>query len=93
MAKFVVEMVYGDDEERRLAVRPDHRVYAKSLAQRGILLAGGPYEDGEGAQLVYEAADEAAVRRLLDEDPYLKEDVIASTTVREWNAITGSWIS
>ncbi|WP_243790392.1 YciI family protein [Saccharopolyspora gloriosae] len=93
MAKFVVEMVYGDDEERRLAVRPDHRVYAKSLAQRGVLLAGGPYEDGKGAQLVYEAADAAAVQRLIDEDPYLTEGVIASTTVREWNAITGSWIS
>ena len=41
MAKFVVEMVYGDDEEHRLAVRPAHREYSKSLADKGILLAGG----------------------------------------------------
>ncbi|GAA3364708.1 MULTISPECIES: YciI family protein [Saccharopolyspora] len=93
MAKFVVEMVYGDDEERRLAVRPDHRVYAKSLAEQGVLLAGGPYADGLGAQLVYEAEDEAAVQRLLDADPYLQQGVLASTTIREWHAITGSWVS
>ncbi|MFR9730461.1 YciI family protein [Saccharopolyspora sp. MS10] len=93
MAKFVVEMVYGQDEEKRLAVRPAHRDYAKELAERGELLAAGPYQDGAGAQLIYEAPDEAAVRGLLDADPYLREGVLASTTIREWNALVGAWIS
>lgn len=93
MAKFVVELVYGADEEHRLAVRPAHREYSKSLADKGILLAGGPYADGRGAQIIYEAADGAEVQALLDEDPYLKEGVLASATIREWNAVTGSWVS
>jgi len=93
MATFVVELVYGDDEERRLAVRPAHREYSKQLADRGILLAGGPYADGAGAQIIYEAADAEELQGYLDADPYAKEGVLASTTVREWNTVTGAWLS
>lgn len=93
MAKFVVELEYGADTDRRLEVRPAHREYSKTLADKGVLLAGGPYEDGAGAMLVYEVADAAELRGVLDADPYTEAGVIASTTVREWNAVTGSWVS
>ena len=93
MAKFVVELVYGEDREHRLEVRPAHREYSRGLADRGVLLAGGPYADDLGALLVYEVADEDELREVLDDDPYTTAGVIAETTVREWNAVTGSWVS
>ncbi|SFS86835.1 YciI family protein [Saccharopolyspora flava] len=92
MARFVVELVYGPDEEKRLAVRPEHREYSRGLADKGVLLAGGPYTDGEGAQLIYEVADEAELNEVLAADPYTTAGVIASTTIRQWEVVTGSWV-
>jgi uncharacterized protein YciI len=92
VAKFVVELVYGEDRDRRLEVRPAHREYSKELAARGVLLAGGPYADERGAMLVYEAADADELQRVLDADPYTEAGVIAETSVREWNAVTGQWV-
>ncbi|PKW13257.1 YciI family protein [Saccharopolyspora spinosa] len=91
MAKFVVDLVYGEDEERRLGVRPAHREYCRELADRGVLLAGGPFADNLGAQLIYEAADADELQKVLDADPYTEAGVIAKTTVREWNLLTGAW--
>lgn len=93
MAKFVVELVYGEDRERLAQARPAHREYSRELASKGVLLAGGPYADREGAVLVYEAADAEELRGVLDADPYAEAGVIAETTVREWTPVTGSWVS
>lgn len=93
MAKFVVELSYGDDRDARMQVRPAHREYSKELAERGILLAGGPYVDDQGAMLIYEVADADEMRRVLEADPYTEAGVIAETAVREWNAVTGQWVA
>lgn len=93
MAKFVVELVYGEDREHLLAVRPTHREYARELAAKGVLLAGGPYSDQQGAMLIYEAADADELQEIIDADPYTEAGVIAETTIREWTAATGSWLS
>lgn len=92
MAKFVVELVYGEDRDERLRVRPAHREYSRDLAARGVLLAGGPYADETGAMIIYETADEGELRELLAADPYAAAGVIVRTTVREWSAVTGAWI-
>ncbi|MCI2419623.1 YciI family protein [Saccharopolyspora sp. K220] len=92
MAMFVVELVYGADEELRLRVRPAHREYCRGLAERGVLLAGGPFADQLGAQLVYAVADADELREILDADPYTEAGVIAKTTIREWQLVTGAWL-
>jgi hypothetical protein len=92
MAKFVVDLVYGDDEEHRLEVRPAHREYCRELAERGVLLAGGPYADNLGAQIIYEAADADELQKIIDVDPYTEAGVIAKTTIREWNTVNGAWL-
>ncbi|GAB3287670.1 YciI family protein [Parasphingorhabdus pacifica] len=93
MAKFVVELVYGEDREHLQAVRPAHREYARELAAKGVLLAGGPFADDTGALLLYEVADEDELREVIDKDPYTEAGVIAETTIRGWTAATGSWLS
>lgn len=92
MARFAVELVYGPDREKRLAVRPEHREYVASLAEKGVVLLSGPYADDTGALIVYEAADEAAVKEIISADPYTAGNV-AEWTVREWNTLMGSLLS
>ncbi|MDR7302161.1 YciI family protein [Haloactinomyces albus] len=93
MARFVVDLVYSDNRERRMEVRPAHREYSKALADRGVLLAAGPYTDDRGAMLIYEVADAVELREVLAADPYAEAEVVAETTVREWNPVTGSWLT
>lgn len=93
MAKFVVTLVYGEDRERQLSVRPAHREYVTKLAGEGVVMLGGPFGDELGGMLVYDVADEAAARRILDADPYVTEGVLAGITIREWIPVTGAWLS
>ncbi|SDP81986.1 hypothetical protein SAMN04487905_109242 [Actinopolyspora xinjiangensis] len=92
MPTFVVNIRYSDDRELLERVRSAHRDYSKDLADRGVLLSGGPFADGDGGMLVYETTDRAELDRILAEDPYAKEGVLAETTVREWKPLTGSWL-
>ncbi|HEY8374195.1 MAG TPA: muconolactone Delta-isomerase family protein [Pseudonocardiaceae bacterium] len=92
MARFAVQLVFGADRERRLEVRPAHREYLKGLAERGVLLAAGPWADDSGALLVYEVADRDELQRVLDEDPYTPAKVVQEITVREWTPVTGAWL-
>ncbi|GAA2666721.1 MULTISPECIES: YciI family protein [Actinosynnema] len=93
MARFAVELVYADDEAKRLEVRPAHRDYLRELQERGVLLAAGPYADETGALLVYEAADEDELRAVLAADPYAPAGVVAEIRVHEWKALLGSWVT
>ncbi|MEV6719129.1 YciI family protein [Lentzea sp. NPDC051208] len=92
MARFAVELVFGPDREKRLAVRPEHREYITSLAEKGVVLASGPYADDTGALIIYEAADEASVKEIIAADPYTPANV-AEWRIREWNALLGSWLN
>ncbi|MBV1705512.1 MAG: YciI family protein, partial [Hyphomicrobiales bacterium] len=56
--------------------------------------AGGALLDGEPAQplgsvIVYEAADEAAARAMVDADPYAKAGLFASVELRPWRQAVG----
>ncbi|NGY62049.1 hypothetical protein G7043_24260 [Lentzea sp. NEAU-D13] len=93
MARFAVELVFGPDNEKRLAVRPAHREYIASLSEKGVVLAAGPYADDTGALIIYEAADEAALKEIISNDPYTPANVVAKWEIRAWNALLGSWLT
>jgi len=66
--------------ERRLVVREAHLKNIGRLAAQGILKLGGPIFDPEsgdpnGSVLVLEAESLAAVRAIVEEDPYWKGGV------------------
>jgi uncharacterized protein len=92
MAKFAVQYVYGPDRDRLAEVRPKHRDYLDALVEKGVLLLSGPYADTVGALLIFETADEAELRGILAADPYAGAQVLAETSVREWNAIKGTLV-
>ncbi|MCO1579596.1 YciI family protein [Crossiella sp. SN42] len=93
MARFVVEWVFGTNRDERLAVRPAHREWAAEQAKQGVLLAGGPWANDTGAQVVFEAADRAELEKIMATDPYADTNVIVETRIREWNVVAGAWIA
>ena len=88
MAKFAVVLTFGDPD-KVAETRPRHREYLQRLLSEGRLHASGPWADGTGALLIYEAADEAEVRSLLETDPYTAAGVIADAQIKEWNQVYG----
>ncbi|MEV0676790.1 YciI family protein [Actinosynnema sp. NPDC050436] len=93
MARFLVELEFGDNVDDRLAVRPAHREYLATLVEQGRLLVSGPYADQSGAVLVYEVADEAELREVLAADPYAPAGVVTATRVHEWQTVMGTWLA
>lgn len=90
MSFFAVQYQYAVDD-RVEQIRPDHRAYLRSLAERGALRASGPYV-GVGdpsALLIFEAASEGEVRDLLAHDPFQQEGLVVDWSVTEWNPVIG----
>ena len=86
MAKFAAILTFGNTEQR-LAARPAHREYLKSLLDSGKLAASGPWVDESGALIIYEAADETEVRALMAADPYSGGEIVANVEIKEWHQV------
>ncbi len=84
MPTFIREISMQPGDERRLAVRPEHREYVSALFERGQIRMSGPLVGDAGAVLVYEADTEEAARELIAQDPYTREGVVDEVSLREW---------
>ncbi len=91
MAWFVVETRYV--QERYPDVRPRHREYLASLAERGVLGVAGPLEGNVGGLIIMQAENREALQELLDADPYHREGALAERTVREYTPVLGAWVA
>lgn len=78
---------HGDDV--RLPLRPGHRDLLQSLADEGILLLGGPFEDASGGMLLFDATAER-VQAYLDSDPYMTCADVEVTMFKEWVPMVGT---
>lgn len=89
MTTFAVRLVFDRDNEARLEVRPKHREYLTSLAADGRLRLAGPFADDEGAMLIYDVDDRAALDAVLAADPYFDrpEPVATVSEIREWKPL------
>jgi uncharacterized protein YciI len=70
---------------------PEHAAFMDALAEQGFALLVGPIgeDDGDTALLVVDAADEAAVRARLADDPW-GEDMLATQSIRPWSVLIGA---
>ena len=66
---------------------PAHRAYLTSLLEKDQLFAAGPFEDGYGALIIYEADSPAAVEALMAADPFHAAGVFVRWTVRPWKTV------
>jgi uncharacterized protein YciI len=85
--KFANIITYVDDAERVQSVRPRHREYASQLRQNGKIVIAGPFEDGAGALIVYEAESMQDAESLAGNDPYAKEGIWAKYEIHPWHIL------
>ncbi|MBE7209675.1 MAG: hypothetical protein INR65_01530 [Gluconacetobacter diazotrophicus] len=72
---------------------PAHLAYLQGLVSDGRLRASGrlknrPFRSG---LLVFKAADEEEVRRLVEADPFAVADLIHDLSINEWEPFLGVW--
>ena len=85
--KFAAIIEYLQEPEKVNAIRPEHRQYLMQLLERGKLAATGPFTDGSGALIIYEAADRDEAERLLQGDPFSKNGIFLKYVLRPWNPV------
>jgi len=71
----------------RLANRPDHVAYLKSL--RDALVLAGPFTDDDGATMtgsliIVEAPSREAAKKIADGDPFAKAGLFEAVEIRPW---------
>jgi uncharacterized protein YciI len=65
----------------------EHGAFADGLVESGVIILGGPVGGGDGedlALLAVEAADEDAVRKAFDADPWTVHQVFRIRQIRPW---------
>lgn len=85
MPKYVLWGSYCEDVKTKR--EPVRQAHLDGLAQQkadGVLLTIGPTKDLTKVFGLYEAADEATVRQLIENDPYWQHGVWTEYTVQEW---------
>jgi uncharacterized protein YciI len=85
--KFAAVIEYIKDKEKIEAVRPTHRQYLGSLLAKGQLAVAGPYLDGYGALIVYEASSAEEAEAILKGDPFHSGGIFVQWTIRPWNPV------
>jgi hypothetical protein len=90
MTHLLLEYALAEDYlERREALRAGHLALARAAHERGeLLLAGALPDPYDRALLVWTAAREV-VERFVAEDPYVRDGLVTSWTVRPWNVVIG----
>ncbi|MGP1276448.1 MAG: YciI-like protein [Caulobacterales bacterium] len=79
-----------DYMERRGEFRGAHLGLAREFVARGEMVLGGALADpADGAVLVFKGEDKSVAERFANEDPYVKNGLIASWNVREWTTVVG----
>jgi uncharacterized protein len=85
--KFAAVIEYSRDKAKVEAVKPAHRAYFTSLIEKNQLFASGPFEEGFGALIIYEAESAEAVEPLMKADPFHTTGVFIRWTVRPWKIV------
>ena len=95
MAYFLLEYVLADDYlERRTPLRAEHLGLAQAAFTRGdLVLAGALQEPTDRAVLVWSVSDSAPIEAFVAADPYAREGLVASWTIRPWTVVVGEGVA
>jgi uncharacterized protein YciI len=73
-----------DDPDRIRMVAPEHAAYWRDLGLPGYL--GGPFADRSGGLISFEAESVETAQRVIAADPFVREELLESSVVRQWMA-------
>jgi uncharacterized protein YciI len=72
----------------------EHAAFMNALADRGIVLFGGPLAGSEHGRvrvlLIVDAAGEDEIHRQLADDPWEQERLIVTVSVEPWRLLVGA---
>ena len=76
----------------------EHHANVEKLAKEGTLLVGGPFLDGKdmkpsGAMMIVKAENADAAKKLLADDPLIKNDLMKVGSVRGFMVGAGAWVA
>jgi uncharacterized protein len=91
MTHLLLEYTLVEDYlERRGALRDEHLALARAAHERGeLLLAGALADPADRAVLVWATDDRALVSAFVEQDPYVREGLVTTWTVRPWTVVIG----
>lgn len=73
-----------DEPDRVRTAAPRHHAYWTDKGLDGFM--GGPFADRSGGFLTFRAPDVETALALIDGDPFVTEDLLASSWIKEWRA-------
>ncbi|MCC5913224.1 MAG: YciI family protein [Balneolaceae bacterium] len=80
--------------ERREKFRDEHLKLAWEAAEKGILILGGALQNPtEKAVLLFDCDTPDVARTFAKADPYVKEGLVKSWSVRPWTTVVGKTAS
>jgi uncharacterized protein len=85
--KYAAIIEYLTDPEKVQSIRPAHRQYLAQLRERGQLAVSGPFTDGTGALIVYEAENADEAEKFLRGDPFHQNGIFLKYVLRPWNPV------
>lgn len=91
MKHFILFYDYVEDYmERRGEFRDEHAALAKASMDRDEFFLGGAYSDpADGAVLIFKAKSKEVIEEFVKNDPYVKNALVTSWQIREWNTVAG----
>jgi uncharacterized protein YciI len=91
VSHYLLEYVLVDDYlARRASLREAHLALARDAHRRGDLILGGALvEPSDRAVLVWRADDRSVVAQFVEDDPYVRQGLVTSWTIRLWNVVVG----
>ena len=91
MGYYLLEYVLVDDYlARRASLREAHLALAREANRRGdLVLAGALAEPPDRAVLIRSTDDRSVVERFADDDPYVRNGLVTSWTIRPWAVVIG----
>lgn len=70
--------------EKRTPYRQDHLAGLADQKEKGILITLGPTKDNTQVFGIYSAQTEEEVKKLVESDPYWKNQIWTDYQVKEW---------
>ncbi len=91
MAYFVLIYDLAPDYlDRRAPLREEHLGMARDAHARGELVRAGALADpADTALLVFRGDDGSAAERFAENDPYVRNGLVANWRVRPWTVVVG----
>lgn len=92
MPTFMVIRAHGPAWDDSLSMRAqrgwdEHARFMEQLLAEGVVRLGGPLSDSDQVLLILEAADESAVARALERDPWHAASLLAIQRITQWNIL------